>query len=211
MESIYELLDNIDYQKRLDEFQEKRKRLRDDINFRLDNHLSDNEYKLVKQISEMPDYDTKTYEEKYWLWNYGKYRTKTELEIREQEKRNAFYANSYDSKHNQFQFLCIIPVIIWLLLVGRSSEFPIGRFMNGLFTSPIMLIFVSLFSIIASNIKLKEMNKHNLPRESKYYIKEKANRDIGSVGFAASVSSLFKRSKDNLKEISNPDTWKQMK
>lgn len=205
-----DLYSKYEIKNQIDDFNQKRKNLNSEILSRLNENISNYEFELVQSISKMPDTTLSEYNEKEWLWNNGYYRTNEEVLLKNKEIDNENYIKSNDAKFNQYKLLCVIPFLIWLLIIERL-ESGVYAIMIAIYTFIIPLIISCILSIIASQLKLKELEKHNYPTYTKEYCKEKNNSNSGKIGLSLALFSLFRKSKTRFKETKDPDTWHELK
>lgn len=85
------------------------------------------------------------------------------------------------------------------------------------YISGILLFLLSIFisaicSTIASNMNVKDAKYYDLTDASKKRVqKEKINASMGAASIATGTFYVGKHTKDAVKEIRNPDSWKEMK
>ena len=110
------------------------------------------------------------------------------------------------SRHiiNTFSFW-IPAIIIYLILIIVVKG--IGYFI------PILpSAFAGMIGLIIGNsINISNADSLELPEDSPLVENEKLKRNIGVLSIFTSCFSMYRRTKQNIKDVANVDSWKEMK
>lgn len=207
-------------QKALDELAAKNKKLDARIQKEIDKCGSENIKFLLKSLQSEVVVDEFSYSEKEWLFNDGNLRDLGELEQHKHDLKKMHYhehPEDFDKECRQTNaaYFLIPFIFVFILCMGTCSE------ETGGIDDPVSWILIGPIALFlalgAAIIGMGAGHKKNLNKAEKYDIHnartayERKELNTLIVGGAASGLHLMHHAKKNLKEISNPDGWKEMK
>ena len=148
-----------------------------------------------------------------WLFNNGELRTESEIKERKENEYNNWYINSGEYERDCFNnktlfgwggFLIAFPLVLlklwdslWIIAV------PIALLV-GLTTSLIGMT-------IATHINIKKAVNHNVPINHPRYQHDRAEMTIAKAGTIATIVHTGLKTKRTIKDVSNTETWKELK
>jgi len=111
----------------------------------------------------------------------------------------------YNATCQLYRWLAFIPLIISIVILIVKHTAP--SFFYMFFTMPLCVIQ----SLVSSNQMIKTAAKFDIPEDNEQLKKEKDNLTYGTISVIAGATIVGKGVKDAIKEIGNPDSWKEMK
>ncbi len=191
----------------------KTKSLNESIQRAIKEEKSPNIKELLKSILETAVEDEFSYEEKAWLFNYGRLRKLSEIEQHEHELKEKYYADhpeAFDTECKKVNAAaCWIPffLIFFLILSRAGSE---GE-------AIVLAPFALVAALFAGLIGMGFGHKANLDRAKEYDIDnertayERKELALTKAGLLFTTVSTLHHAKKNLKEIADVDSWKKSK
>ena len=112
---------------------------------------------------------------------------------------------SYNSVCRLYRILSVVPFIVAIIVVIIKHTIP--SFFYLFFTMPLCIIQ----SLVSSNQMIKNAQRFDIPEDNEELQKEKDNLTYGTISAVGGALVVGKGVKDAVKEIGNPDSWKEMK
>jgi len=202
----------------LQKLQEKDKTLRQLIRNCCDKESNEYVKVFLKVLEEAEVKDQISYDQKEWLFNNGKLRTRKEVIDRELELKKLFYQSNpklFEKECKTRNFLStVIPMatITGFFVIKAGLEFGFDSpcvFLDGIFM-PSPLISLSGF------LGLWISHKHNADLAKEYDINttwtkyEKKELTMAGISSALAILSLTRDTKKHVKSLLDVDSWKKL-
>lgn len=205
------------------DFNEKVKRLRSDIEYRMKRRLEDKTPELqqanafmaaeMKKLLERPIYNEKDYEYVYWLFNYGDLRTEAEINARHKAENDAHYVLSGQYERDCFVNKSawgwggfLIPFFLCLLISYKSLW---------IFSIPISAMIGCIGSLIGMAIASKEnidnAREHGVPSNHPRLQHDKNELKMAAIGSIAAAASIGHHAYKAGKDLADVDHWPKQK
>ncbi len=193
-----------------EELKQKSEKLNVQIQEAINLTKSQNIKLLLQDILNSPVKDKSSLIEKKWLFNNGKLRTLEEIETHEHELRRIFLEEHPEYYNKMCNDRNIKYGVVGFMIGCFSVAFT--EINKGLLGLPCLftgLLGVAFAECISHSTNIKYAEEINFFSDKVY--KEKTALNTYTTGSAASGLYLLHHTKKSLKEISNPDSWKEMK
>lgn len=168
--------------------------------------------KVLQSILDIPINNRHDYEYKKWLFNNGSLRTNKEVADRELEFSKAKHRESYDTERY------IITFIFGLLFFVGVFSFVFFTFdfcrrlpVIGIPIALLPALFAALIgSAVGHSINIHNASEYDISPSDPRVQKERIAMGVDIASAAFGTISVGKKAKSAMKEISKPDSWKEM-
>lgn len=186
-------------------FKKKTEKLKSLIKQNIDNTLDCGKVSRMKQLLL---YDVKTerdYQELLFLYHGGLLRTKEEID---KHKLFTKYNQFDENRHVVNSFAYIFPFVITFVIVVLSYDCPYVNIVIALFAG---MLAAMIGSLIGYAINVSNASSLEIDESSQAVVEERNKFTAGTITTGTTMLYVAKKTKDGIKEVADPDSWKEMK